>query len=555
MSKMSPPSFGKYTVIRLIGQGGFGEVYLARDPNLADKVAIKTIYPHLARERGFERRFLREAKLVRKLNHTNIVRLYAYEVVNGQPFMVMEYLEGGTLKERLTKLRARGQAMSFEEIARLVDAIASALDYAHAQGAIHRDIKPANILYRSRDEPVLTDFGIAKLMEESVRLSKPGETSGTASYMSPEQAEGLPVDARSDVYSLGAVLYELVAGRVPFQGDTPASVLKKHVHDPPPLPKQFNPDISDAMQAVILKALEKSPDARFASTGELARAFNAALRGQAPVEQKEHEETEVETVRESVSEAEPTHREPRPRSNLAGYGIVGCLLLVLCVTVVAGASVFLPSFFSIPSSLAPVAGATRRATPSLPPACPGAEGRLIWFDDFDDPKSGWETTIESNYEAGAFSMSMTTTNTVRSKVIAVADIGVRYRIETHARRISGPNNNEYGLVFAYQDVYNKHYFRVIDEGRFRLAKTIYEDGASKWQYLMPWTETPLVRSGNLNALGVKVEGTRITACLNGQVILTVYDSELRTGKVGFAIGTFDQPIHVRFEDFAVWKLE
>ena len=279
---MAAQTFGKYIVTRRLGRGGMAEVYLARDPVLERNVAIKVIYPHLSADPGFDERFCREAKVVASLRHAHIVQLYDFDVLNDQPFMVLEYLSGGTLKDRLAALHKQGKMMSLAEIARILDPLANALDYAHARGAVHRDVKPANILFTANGEPVLTDFGISKLLGESAQISASGSVIGSPAYMSPEQAASKPVDARSDQYSLGIVLYEVATGRVPFQGDSPTAVLLQHLNDPPPPPRQFNASIPEQVQGVILKALAKSPSARFASTGELARALGAALRGEEP---------------------------------------------------------------------------------------------------------------------------------------------------------------------------------------------------------------------------------------------------------------------------------
>ncbi|MBI5031002.1 MAG: tetratricopeptide repeat protein [Chloroflexi bacterium] len=279
---MSTISFGKYIVVKPLGRGGMAEVHLARDPLLDRNVAIKVIYPHLANDPDFGERFRREAKLVASLRHNHIVQVYDFDVQNDQPYMVMEYLDGGSLKTRLEALRATGQTLPLAETARILDAIASALDYAHAHGAIHRDVKPANIILTSANEPVLTDFGIAKIVGDAAQLSASGSIVGSPAYMSPEQATSKPVDARSDLYSLGVVLYEMTTGRVPFQGDSPTAVLMQHLNTAPPAPRQFNANIPEATQAVILKTLAKNPAARFPSATELARAFSAALRGQAP---------------------------------------------------------------------------------------------------------------------------------------------------------------------------------------------------------------------------------------------------------------------------------
>jgi serine/threonine protein kinase len=278
---MAAQTFGKYIVTRRLGRGGMAEVYCARHPTLDREVAIKVIHPHLASEAGFTDRFCREAKLVASLRHPHVVQLYDFDVVNDQPFMVMEYLEGGTLKARLMQNHARGTTMPLDQVARYLNAIASALDYAHAHGAVHRDIKPANILFTAPGEPVLSDFGIAKIMGESLQFSTSSAIIGTPAYMSPEQAASKPVDVRSDLYSLGIVLYEMVTGHVPFEGDSPTAVMLQHLTTPPPPPRQFNPNIPEPVQAVILKALAKNPDSRFQSGGELARAFDAAWRGEA----------------------------------------------------------------------------------------------------------------------------------------------------------------------------------------------------------------------------------------------------------------------------------
>lgn len=279
---MSTQSFGKYLVTQVLGRGGMAEVFLARDPLLERNVAIKVIHPHLATESDFGERFRREAKLVASLRHPNIVQLYDFDIQNETPYMVMEFLDAGSLKIRLGALRAQNKLMPLAEGARILAAIASALDFAHARGAVHRDVKPANILFTANDEPVLADFGIAKIVGEAAQLSASGAVVGSPAYMSPEQAASQPVDARSDIYALGIVAYEMVTGRVPFQGESPTAVLMQHLNNAPPPPRQFNANVPEAVQAVILRALAKNSATRFASAGELARAFTAALQGHVP---------------------------------------------------------------------------------------------------------------------------------------------------------------------------------------------------------------------------------------------------------------------------------
>lgn len=337
---MSTLTFGKYIVTKTLGRGGMAEVYLARDPVLERYVAIKVIYPHLAADPGFEERFRREAKLVAALRHAHIVQLHDFDVAANQPFMVMEYLGGGSLKDRLAALRGRGTTMPLAEIAHILEPIASALDYAHAHGTIHRDVKPANILFTSTGDPVLSDFGIAKIVGEAAQISITGSTIGSPAYMSPEQADNKAVDARSDLYSLGVVVYEMASGRVPFHGDSPTAVLMQHITASPPPPRQFNANIPEPVQAVILKALAKNPAARFVSATELARAFSAALQGHAPVSDKAIA-TGAPTLVEPSSDksvASPT-KLPSSRTNwlmpvsvgTMGLTIIGCSLAIFLI--------------------------------------------------------------------------------------------------------------------------------------------------------------------------------------------------------------------------------
>jgi serine/threonine protein kinase len=274
---MTARSFGKYTIIEELAQGGMAAVFLARDTMLDRTVALKIIHPHLAGNPGFAERFRREARMVSSLRHPNIVQLYDFDVRDGQPFMVMEYLDGGSLKDRLDRMRARGETIPLTEIARLLEPLAGALDYAHAQGAIHRDIKPANILFTAADEPVITDFGVARMLGDTNSVTVAGSVIGSPTYMSPEQAAGKPVDARGDTYSLGVILYQMAAGRVPFEFDSPTRVMAAHLGDPTPPPREFNPNLPEIVQPVILRAMAKNPAYRFESAGELSHTFRAAI--------------------------------------------------------------------------------------------------------------------------------------------------------------------------------------------------------------------------------------------------------------------------------------
>ena len=277
---MTLPIFGRYSAIRLLGKGGMASVYEAVDELLERHVAIKIIHPHLAEEANFEKRFRQEAKLVASLRHPHIIHLYNFEIQNGQPFMVMEYLAGGTLKDKLDDLRSRGKSFELGEVNQIVRTLSGALYYAHEHGAVHRDIKPANVLFTEQNEPVITDFGIAKLLHESAQINMTGGVIGTPAYMSPEQASGVPVNSQSDQYSLAIMVYELITGRVPFTGESAATILMQHLTKAPPAPRSFNPNLPLLAERVILRGLEKDPNDRYPTVLDFAQALDTALHGE-----------------------------------------------------------------------------------------------------------------------------------------------------------------------------------------------------------------------------------------------------------------------------------
>ncbi len=273
-------TFGKYQVSERLGSGGQAEVYLALEPRLQRQVAIKVLLAHLAHDPEVSARFAQEARLVASLRHPAIVQLFDFDTQGDQFYMVMEYLEGGSLKERLAQRAVDGTPFSAADAVALLRPVAAALDYAHAQGAVHRDIKPGNILFTRDGQAVVSDFGVAKILGESVQLSVAGSIVGTPAYMSPEQAGAGPVTAASDLYALGIVLYQMLTGQVPFSGDSLSGVLMQHVQAAPPAPRTLNPRLSAAVEAVLLKALAKAPTDRFASAAALLAALESAQRAQ-----------------------------------------------------------------------------------------------------------------------------------------------------------------------------------------------------------------------------------------------------------------------------------
>jgi serine/threonine protein kinase/tetratricopeptide (TPR) repeat protein len=292
---LSGRTLGRYQVLERLGRGGMAEVYRAYQPSLDRFVAIKVIYPHLAGDPALLERFGREARAVAALHHPNIVQVHDFDVQSGSAFMAMEFISGPTLKAAIQNLHQRGQLLPLPIVGLIVGQLADALGYAHEQRVVHRDVKPANVLIRRRgpaEAPlgdaevdalllgigptsvVLTDSGVARIIKDSVEHTAAGTILGSPAYMSPEQGRGERVDARSDIYSLGIVLYELLTGQVPFDADTPFAIVIKHSTAPLPPPRRLRPDLPTPIEQVLLKALAKDPQDRFQD----AAAFGAALR-------------------------------------------------------------------------------------------------------------------------------------------------------------------------------------------------------------------------------------------------------------------------------------
>lgn len=269
-------TIGKYRVLEALGRGGMAQVYKAYHAQLDRYVAIKMLRSDLVEEQEFLERFRREAKAVSGLRHPNIVQVFDFDVQDEMYYMVMELLEGDTLRASLNNYRVNGKRMPINEILRITKDVLAGLEYAHNEGIIHRDIKPANIMLTKKGQAVLTDFGIAQIVG-STQYTATGALMGTLNYMAPEQGFKGQCDQRSDIYSLGIVLYEMLLGYMPFDADTPLAILMKHLNDPLPLPTKVDPNLSADLEHILLKALAKDPDDRYQNAAEMATAIQYVL--------------------------------------------------------------------------------------------------------------------------------------------------------------------------------------------------------------------------------------------------------------------------------------
>ncbi len=270
-------TLGGCVITDLLGQGGMARVYRAHQTHLDRDVAIKVLPPYYASDQNFIDRFKQEARALARLSHPHIVIVHDAGEEHGLLYIIMEYVAGGNLRDYIA------QSISLREVTRIIREVASALTYAHERGIVHRDVKPVNVLMDPSRRAVLSDFGIAKVMATSAAMTRSGAGVGTPEYMSPEQCRGAQVDARSDIYSLGVMLYEMLTGHTPFEADNYTALAHSHIYETPPSPSKYNPRISPAVQAVTLKALEKDPANRFQQAMDMAITLEQAAAAQAPL--------------------------------------------------------------------------------------------------------------------------------------------------------------------------------------------------------------------------------------------------------------------------------
>jgi serine/threonine protein kinase len=369
-------TIGKVRIEKLLARGGMAEVYLGTHLTLERPVAVKLLHSHIEEEPLLLERFQREARVVAGLRHPNIVQIFDFDTVDGHPYIVMEYLKGPTLANYLRSLHDRNELIPSHQVARLLKGLTAALDYAHSQGVIHRDIKPGNILLHNRrdeiplDKPltndieaIVTDFGLVRIAHAATQTAS-GMVSGTPAYMSPEQASGEKTDHRTDIYSLGVVLYEMLAGRVPFEADSTMSVLYMQIHNVPPPIKGISPDL----QAIMNRALMKNPDERYQTSSEMAVDFYLAIGMTADAK------TIIDMYPQNaeLTAAVPKSK-PAPKRNWIGVGIFSFLCLLLLGAGAWGLKTFGSSLSNPTATVSPattdsVASLTVPVTGNLPPA-------------------------------------------------------------------------------------------------------------------------------------------------------------------------------------------
>lgn len=293
MEDLTGKQLGPYQIVAALGEGGMATVFKAYQPSMDRYVALKVLPRHFASDPEFIGRFSQEAKVIANLQHPHILPVHDFGEADGYTYLAMRFIEGGTLADWLKE----NGPLSLEKIRSIITQVGGALDYAHSRNVIHRDVKPSNILVDEWGNCLLTDFGLAKMTATTSHLTQTGGILGTPAYMSPEQGLGKKIDHRSDIYSLGVVLYQMAIGRLPYQAETPMAVVIKHIHDPLPPPTRFKPDLPEGLERVILRALAKDPEDRFPTASDMVKT--------------------LQSVTEQPTLAKPDISEPAPRPTTA----------------------------------------------------------------------------------------------------------------------------------------------------------------------------------------------------------------------------------------------
>ncbi|TAK11789.1 MAG: serine/threonine protein kinase [Anaerolineae bacterium] len=574
-----------YTIVEKIGKGGMATVYKAFQPSLSRDVAIKVLSPYYAEmDSSFRPRFAREAQAVASLRHPNILLVIDYGEQDGFGYLVMEYVPAGTLKDLLDV-----KSLPLRQTSTLIGQVAGALDHAHERGIIHRDVKPSNVLLPKPDWALLTDFGLARMMAGDSGLTQSGLTVGTPAYMSPEQGSGHPVDRRSDIYSLGVMLYEMVVGRLPYTAETPMAVVVKHIVDPLPVIHDSLEDFPDELEEIILKAIAKDPAERYASAGELAehlkdvtqhhpdwmppepaaRRFDKSTR----ILPGESKRTAPAATRRAAAAAKPAEK---PASNSGAAlpvlgGLVGAVVGVILFSVVAAAAFFgyrayqtanAPTATPTPS-LTPTQTLTPTATlppsptvaPTLTPAPPLPQGTILFEDDFSDPTSGWDIsgdrTGSSDYsENGTYNIAVFDNEYVwwANPYLDFDDVVV----EVDASLVDGTVDNGFGIICSYLDADNFFYGSISSEGFY----SFWQQDAGEWVDLGDGEElSPLIPSdGSTVRIRLECVGDTMTLYVNNVLIDSIDGVPLTGGDVGLVAETYTSgAIEIEFDNFVVFS--
>jgi serine/threonine protein kinase len=570
-------TFGSYKLVELIGRGGMASVYRGYQESIDRSVAVKVLPPEFLHDPNFSQRFLAEARTLARLTHPAILPLYDFGTANGVPYIVMPLMTSGTLSDRIRRGR-----LSLAELQTLLNPVADALDYAHSQGVVHRDIKPSNILYDSRGQPFLADFGIAKAIEASSNLTGTGIV-GTPDYMSPEQARGEQVDGRSDIYAFGVMAYQALTGESLFKSTTPMGVLLKHATEAPPPIRHVRSDIPMGVEDALIKVLSKQPSERYKTAADFMRAIALGSTGAATVIEP------YVTLAPPPINTSTSNNMPRPTGSMAslpgghtasqpsiaavppakkgGNGLMGWIL--------GGGVGVMIGVIGVPILIAiccvGIVIMNPQSTPTPQPTAtsvPPTAVPILFSDSFANTNKNWGIGDFDNsqiqYLDGEYSIRLLETywfiwgnpNPATYSNVSI-QVNARYAGGNYQNLIFGPMCN-------YQDDQHYYYMGVTTDGYYAIGKWsdnvdtfLTGNGQLAYSDQIP-QGTDWVR---LNA-DCASDGT-LSLYVNGVFIDSAVDTDFPSGNIGlftyvFSAGESDpsQPIDVdiRFDDVSVTSL-
>jgi serine/threonine-protein kinase len=575
MSDLAGATLGRYQVISRLGRGGMADVYKGFQPSLDRYVAIKVLHPSMVEDEEFVRRFQREAKNVARLRHPNIIQVFDYDNQGDIYYMVMEFLDGPTLKAALEEVHRRREEMPLQVALRIISDVGAALAYAHEMGVVHRDVKPANIMLDRTGRVILTDFGVAKMLT-GTKVTVTGTVLGTPAYMSPEQGMGEPGDHRSDIYSLGVVLYELATGRLPYDADTPLAVLLKHAHDPLPMPRSVNPSLPEEIERIILRALAKEPADRYPTVQAMIDDIHGLPPATVPATQPGALDTRSLAARApesaSVAPARPTPLPSRTATSTTRRTVFlggGAAVVVLaCLGLAAAGALALYLFGDQLTALvapAPPTAVAEGPTPTFvprptrtqpAPVTPlGPPGAVILEDSFDNAESGWRQYEDlgggADYGDGLFRIWVdeVLTDYVSTPGHDLHDV----RLTVSTFKAGGPDDNDFGLICRYTDDANYYALLISSDGFAGVM--LMEDGVRSWpQHEGMLSSEAIVQGASVNEITGECIGDHLALHVNGQLVADVRDSTFASGDVGLIAGTFEEGgVEIHFDNFAAYE--
>jgi serine/threonine protein kinase len=567
MQELIGNQLGPYQIISRVGSGGMTVVYKAYQPNLERYVALKVLSPQYTEQPVILERFNQEIQIIARLEHPHIVPMYDYGQSDGYFYMVMRLIESGSLYDRF-----HGQPFGLGQIRQIIGQVGDALDYAHSKGIIHRDIKMKNILMDSRDNALLSDFGIAKVLESDAGLTQVGRTLGTPTHMAPEQIQGDPVDGRTDIYALGVLLFQLTTGRTPYYADSSPDIIMMHLYNPVPSARAVNPSLPEALDKVISTALAKTPADRYATAGEMVRAVHEAtfdktlalvdqelsttLPSVVALEKRLTPEETEKTIhlpepsqepapKRQASAPVPALSRPRPHraSRLSRVLLLFGGVTILLLIVVIGLIVYLARQTTLTSQTAGVSAVVTANLPTLQPlpvataTNPAAE--LVWEVLLEQP--------EMVQVAGANEVDGLVFEGVYQDFILQAEVV----------QLEGSPDSSYGLTFREDENGDNYYsFEISPDGFWGFYKISGCLEVDCEVQLLRGGETEAIQTQGVQTLQVEAVGPNFTLYINGEKIENLTNTAFSEGYTGVIVTTGDEGgAEIRFERLKVAALK